>query len=306
LKTIQYIWWNIFTGYKEYLFVILDLITELNPYFKNPYIIWELLLPSYQPQYENLTLEQQELYLNQSIELWLKWVKNFCNEEKMKLVESEIDLKKIWNIPEYKDTCVDYEIPFYLAYIYWFYAKNPLESVKYYKIASASKNAPPWVKLMTAIMQWKGWDREKAYFMFLSLASSLWKDDEICEMVSQKFYDIWTEVFSGNIELSWNLIKNISEIRDEVFPKDVEWNIANTSCADYINKSTRELNLEYIERADKKYFEKNGEHSATAKQLFDEWYMDYLPIDFQQYDDYQMIYLYKEELWHYDYNLGNY
>jgi len=39
---------------------MIDLITELNPYFEHPYSIGQLLLPSHNERYENLSKEQQE------------------------------------------------------------------------------------------------------------------------------------------------------------------------------------------------------------------------------------------------------
>jgi len=51
---------------------MLDLITELNPYFEHPYIIGELLLPNYNYRYENLTQEEQNININQGIQIGLK------------------------------------------------------------------------------------------------------------------------------------------------------------------------------------------------------------------------------------------
>jgi hypothetical protein len=54
LQAIQYIGGNAVSAeYKKYLFVILDLITDLNPYFESPYIIGQLLLPDHNDRYEN-------------------------------------------------------------------------------------------------------------------------------------------------------------------------------------------------------------------------------------------------------------
>jgi hypothetical protein len=34
--------------------------------------------------------------------------------------------------------------------------------------------------------------------------------------------------------------------------------------------------------------------------------MDYLPIDFQQYEDYGIIYTFNEDVWNYDYKMWVY
>ena len=69
LQLIQYICGNVISSsYKNYLFNMIDIITELNPYYSQPYITWELLLPAYNARYENLTKKEIEKYQNQAIE----------------------------------------------------------------------------------------------------------------------------------------------------------------------------------------------------------------------------------------------
>jgi hypothetical protein len=48
---------------------MLDLITELNPFFEKPYIIGQLLLPSYNERYENLSNEKQIENIKQAEEI---------------------------------------------------------------------------------------------------------------------------------------------------------------------------------------------------------------------------------------------
>jgi hypothetical protein len=70
LRAIQYIGGNaIDSEYKKYLFVLLDLITELNPYFETPYTIGQLLLPSTNERYEDTTNEEQKINLGESLRL---------------------------------------------------------------------------------------------------------------------------------------------------------------------------------------------------------------------------------------------
>jgi hypothetical protein len=69
LQTIQYIGGNaISSEYKKFLFVILDLVTTLNPYFEHPYIIGMLLLPGNDYQFDgDDTKETEEKYTSQAI-----------------------------------------------------------------------------------------------------------------------------------------------------------------------------------------------------------------------------------------------
>jgi hypothetical protein len=164
---------------------------------------------------------------------------------------------------------------------------------------------------MAAIMSWKGWNREKSYFMFLNIAKFIETDDEVCLKFASDLEQVWAEVFiNKRVPLNWEILKNIWEARNKIFwefSKEKEEDVlSDTKCWNYLNKAIREINLEYIERANKVYEEKNWESSINAKQLFEDWYMNYLPIDFQQYEDYWIIYEYNKDTWNYDYRMWDY
>ena len=309
LKTIQYIGSNAFhSEYKKFLFAILDLVTELNPYFEKPYIIGQLLLPGYEEKYEFITKEEQKVHTKQAELIWLKWVKNFCNQEKIDLIENENNLLKIWNNKEYQNPCLSYKVPYYLAYIYYYYYNDPINSAKYYKISSANIDSLEWAKTMAAIMQWKWWNREKSFFMFLNLAKFVEPENEVCDIFSKELENIWIWVFiNKNISLNWELLKNIEIVRKKAFENlSEEEQTEESKCANYINKAVREINLEYIELANKKYFSEKNKNSINAKQLFKEWFLEYLPVDFQQNKDYWIIYKFNENIWNYDYDMWVY
>ncbi len=312
LETIQYIWWNALSSqYKKYLFAMLDLITYLNPYFENPYKIWMLLLPDYNPRYEEITENQSLVYVKQAEKIWLKWIKNFCDLKKIDAIKKQDNLQLIWSQEEYKNPCKSYEIPYFLAYVYYFHLKDPKQASTYYKIASANTNSIEWAKILAAIMKWKWWEREKAFLMFLSIWKSFdsW-DDKVCSEYALVLEKIWFQVFR-EWKLNSSIIRYLNESREKVFWKfdeTKEHDIKTDSeCATYVNKSIREMNLYYIEQANKKYKKDNLWVSAlNAKVLYDKKYIDYLPIDFQQYKDYWIIYEYNKDTGNFDYDLGNY
>jgi hypothetical protein len=161
---------------------------------------------------------------------------------------------------------------------------------------------------MAAIMPSKWWNREKSFFMFLTLANFLEPNNEVCNWFENELTNLWTWIFTTKeLKLDSTTLKNIENIRKESFDgQDDEPLLRDTQCSNYINKAIRELNLEYIDQADAKYQQDNWTHSWTAKELYELWYMDYLPIDFQQYEDYGIIYIYKESVWNYDYEMGRY
>lgn len=316
LQTVQYIWSNaISSNYKKFLYIIIDLITDLNPYFEHPYIVWALLLPDYNQRYENLTTDEQENYINQWEKLLLKWIDNFCDLKKIELIKNENDLIKIWSkdvSSPYKNPCKTYNIPYYLAYLYYYYKNDPINASIYYKISSANDDSLEWMKIMAAIMQWKWWNREKSYFMLLNLANFIDKTDKACNIFSKELENIWAWIFiQKSIALDENIIKNVEKARMKVF-----WNLdttneeeilSNTKCINYVNKAIRELNLAYIEKANNEFKKDHKWNPAlNAKWLFEDWYIKFLPTDFQQYDDYWIIYEYNKNTKNYDYKMWTY
>lgn len=312
LNTVQYIWDNaVWSEYKKYLYIMLDLITELNPYFEHPYIIWQLLIPSYNGRYENLDANEQEKNIKQWIDLWLKWVNNFCDMKKVQEIINENDLNKILNDEKYKNPCKTYSISYYLAYIYYFYNKNPLKSSDYYKVASANDNSVAWARIMASIMKWKWWDREKSILMFLNLAKEIEKNDTVCTDFSTQMEKKFNNIILWNEKLDYNLIINIEKLRKEIFEElnteNEETMLSDTKCKNFANKAIREINLLYIENWNKKFIlDNNWKSSLTAKELYEKKYIDYLPVDFQQYEDYWIIYIYNKDTWNFDYEMWKY
>lgn len=306
LQLIQYIWGNaINSSYKNYLFSMWDLITELNPFFEEPYITSMLLLPSYNQRYENLSKEIQEKYKNQAIEIWQKWIKNFCDLEKIKLIEKETNLEKLFKEEKYQNPCKNGEIAYNLAFIYYFYKKDFKNAVKYYKIASVSSGSPEAAKNLISIFEWKLWNREKSFFMFLNMANYSAKDNEICREFSGILQDIWKKTFEKKIFLNWEFFKNLEKIRKENLKKEENW-LSETSCENFLNKAIRELNLYYLEEANKNFKQKFWKNSSFPKDLKNAWFIDYIPKDYQQEKNYWIIYFFDPEIWVYDYKMGRY
>ncbi|MDD3145553.1 MAG: hypothetical protein PHV23_05595 [Candidatus Gracilibacteria bacterium] len=309
METIQYIGSNVFhSEYKKYLFSILDLVTELNPYFEKPYIIGQLLLPSYQKEYEIIDEKEQKGHTDEAIKIGLKGVTNFCDIEKIELIDKENDLLKIWNADIYKNPCLSYKVPYYLAYIYFFYKNDPINSAKYYKISSANSDSVEGAKTMSAIMQGKGGNREKSFFMFLNLAKFIEPENEVCNLLGNELESIGVDGFlTKKLEIDGSLLKKIENIRKVAFANVEQKELTDESkCTNYINKAIRELNLDYIERINDNFLKETGKNSFDAMELFNKGYLDYLPTDFQQYDDMGIIYKFNPDTNHYDYDMGRY
>lgn len=312
LKAVQYIGSNALASeYKKYLFEVLDLITDLNPYFEKPYIVGQLLIPSYNFRYETLSDEQQENYIDQWISLGLKWVANFCDNEKINRITAEDDLTKIWKDEKYKDPCKSYAPAYYLAYIYHFYRSDSLSASKYYKIAAANADSPEWAKTLAAIMQWKWWSRDKSTLMFLWLAKDIETSDQVCTTFATEMEKFYKTILSENIALNASIVSTLENTRNDIFwefseerEQELFW---DTKCESFVNKAIREINLSYIEQENVSFKrDHNGASARNAKALFDSWYMDFLPTDIQQYWEYGIIYEYDPKKWGYDYLMWSY
>lgn len=309
MSAIQYIWMNsVASEYKKYLYTLLNLVTDLNPNFSYPYTIGELLLSSYNDKFEITSKLDQTNYNSQSRNLWLKWISKLCDASKIKLIDSEYDLKKLWTDPKYLNPCLDPDIPYYLAYIYYYVYFDGAKASLYYKVTSANSDWPPWARIMAAIMQGKSWDREKSIMMFLSIAESLGSKNTIqCQDFSTKLRNDLFWIFWKKIKLNSTYIKSLNDYWKSLpkQPQDgsIYW---RTNCYKYLNKAIREINLTYLEENDKNFFNENNYHAYSAKELFDKNYISYLPIDSEWTKNVPINYFFNKDTWHWDVEVKNY
>lgn len=313
LKTVQYIGGNVIAGsYKKYLYTILDLITDLSPNFEQAYVIGQLLLPTSDENYENFELDEIAIHREQAKQLGLKGVEKFCDMEKVQLIFDENDLDKIENDTLYKNPCKSFRIPYYLAYIYYFYLDDGISASNYYKIAVAQDDAPSWARILAAIMQGKWGDREKSLFMFLSLAKSLSSEEDVCNYMTQALEDTYIYLADQQLPLTWEMIAAIEADSKKILPVLSEENennvLGDTQCSNYLAKAVREINLLYLDQADRAYVLANPDEKSayTPEKLLETGFISFIPTDYQQYTEewYGIIYSYQENIWSFDYEMG--
>ena len=160
-------------------------------------------------------------------------------------------------------------------------------------------------------MQWKGGDREKSLYMFLSLAENTSSDGEACGLLTSEVQAAYNYISSENLELNGQFIANIQAASELYLPTLSEENeqdvLADTQCTNFLAKAIREINLMYIEQADEKYvLDHPDEVSAmTPGKLYEEGYINFIPTDYQQYEDrdYGIIYRYNEDIGRFDYEM---
>ncbi len=302
LKSIQYIGSNAISAeYKKYLYSMINLITDLSPNFEKPYVIWTLLLPDYNYRYEKGSENEKNINLNikQWEQIWLKWIENFCDKKKLDLIKNEYNLIKIKTEEKYKNPCYSYQIPYNLAYVKFFYQNDWEKSSFYYKITSAIEKSPTGSTILAAIMQWKWWNREKSIIMFLNMINTKnlkWDEIGIYKAFATKI----NQILKWETPLNKQNLAILNTTLNKIFPKiegEKEKNVLlETDLKNYLRKAIRELNLFYVEKANEKFVKDNKKNAKSARELFDKKYLDYFPIDFQQYDDYGIAYVYDEKI----------
>lgn len=311
LQAIQYVWRNaVSSEYKMYFFEMMNLITELNPYFESPYVLGQLLLPSWSKSNPNEDFSEIEIgnHNTNARSLWQKWIENFCDIDTLEKIFKQEDLSKINTDDRYKNPCRSYLIPYHLAFIYFYYLKDYTQAANYYKVVTAQDDSPSWARTLAWIMQWRSWDRAVAIFMFLSLAQSASDNDEICSLLSSELETVYTYLRYEDISLTWEFIEEMEILRDELFPIDeesIEREFSNLECGNFLGRAIREFSLLYLEQADQLYREENlWVHSAgTPERLYESGFITFIPSDFQQWSDYKIIYRYDEDSERWDYKM---
>lgn len=91
---------------------MLDIITELNPYFESPYIIGQLLLPTYNIRYDDFSEEERMKHIKQGEYIGLKGMKFLCDTNKVDAIIQEDNFQKLSEKSNLKNPCKTVSIPF--------------------------------------------------------------------------------------------------------------------------------------------------------------------------------------------------
>lgn len=309
LKAVQYIGSNVLSeAYKKYLYTLLNLVTDIDPYFTKAYVIGQLLLPEDRP---HVSEELHALYNSQAIKLGKKGIKASCDLEKIERISQESNLQKLLNSEIYVNPCIDYKIPYYQAFTQYFYLKNYEEAAKYYKVVSAQNDAPNGARTLTAIMTGRAWSRETSIKMFLSLAQNIQDSDESCKMLSTELKTAYQILSSQKIWVPADLVKELNIIAKSYTPeltiKNENEIFQKTKCVNYLLKSIRELNLLYLEEGMQRYLTDGWDLDIITKELLlSKGYIKLIPEDYQRYSDANqwIIYFYDQEAQRFDYTMS--
>lgn len=169
IDLIQYIGdntrWNVFT---TFINPLISRITDLHPYFSNPYILALLLSPSVDKEradYEaNKKISEAALLIGQ------KGMERNCDQEKIKEIQKRELAKDLWDDIHLRDPCRDGMLPYYSAYVAANIGKPDLAE-SYYKLASMNIDAPQVSRFLSLLSRAQEWDRLSAAKRFLAIGT---------------------------------------------------------------------------------------------------------------------------------------
>jgi hypothetical protein len=103
--------------------------------------------------------------------------------------------------------------------------------------------------------------------MFLSLAQNTQSTDQSCIALSTELTQVYNTLKSNNIPLQGELVREIELYSSSLLPKLSEENeqelLDDTECTNFLAKAIREINLMYLEQADKKYVQDNPDQVSA-------------------------------------------
>lgn len=167
IQMIQYIGFDLFREYYTWFYDNIDIITDVSPYWEEPYIFWQLLLPI--NKHSDITLNTKITSRDEAINIWEKGVSFLCNE---------ID-------------CKDYRIGSYLWFNYYQYIHDLKNSNKYYHLAANSDNAPAILKQMPAIITSKFWEHIKSAIMRYQQADTIDDSDQKVYLLNKALSEVF-------------------------------------------------------------------------------------------------------------------
>ena len=235
----------------------------------------------------------------------------------MKRIE---EIGKFYNLDELlskqdlKEPCTDAMIPYYLAYVSYWNNNDPKEASLWYRVTSMHEAAPRGARIMSAIMQGKTGNREKAIIMFLSLAEEMSPDEKsLCHVATNELKNLLVPAFEKGAKLTPDFLRQVEQVRAATKKslgekqEEIEKTDISSYCSSYFDKSVREMNLAFIQEADARYFADKKKHARNAKELLEKGYINYLPHDYQKGNgDYEVIYVYNEKTQGWDFEMGEY
>ena len=159
IDLIQYIGDNTRNNlFLDFLYPLIDKISDLHPHFIAPYNLSTLLAPNVDK--ESPTYEKNKALAEHALRIGENGLKQTCDQDKITLIAKTEIGSDFWEKNELKNPCKDGMLPYYTAYV----AERLGEKKKaefYYKIASLNHDAPEVSRFLMLLAQANDGDRSR-------------------------------------------------------------------------------------------------------------------------------------------------
>ena len=206
LSSIQYVGRVLQSHQADYLYEMLDNITNLSPYFDYAYEFWQLIIPIWKEMEERVWEDMVRNSWEEAIKLGEKWKEFNCDQEKIEEIRN-LQEEEFYQIvegdtgryQELKNPCRDYNIVYNLAFNYFHYLWDRESSATNYKIASFNEDSPDMAPSMVSIVAWRYGQHIQSMQLWVNrYITSLEKIES--NQLSQSEYEMYEEQMMDSIE----------------------------------------------------------------------------------------------------------
>ena len=161
LGSIQYVGESLTKFKAKGLYGYLQNLTTFSPYWTEPYVFGELLIPITDTYRKSISASGDiQTSYHQAIGIGEKGVYFNCDQQKVsqildlpneEFVKAVTTHNKIWD--KLKNPCSNYRIPYLHAFNRFYYLKDANQAYKYYKISAFNEDAPKAALNMAGVVQ---------------------------------------------------------------------------------------------------------------------------------------------------------
>ncbi len=284
IQDIQYLASFRNTYEAKQLYTELNYVTNLSPYRPGIYTLWLLVIPAGTRSTKDLNFLEKLQNWKDTVKLWEKWIFFNCDKQKIKNILSlptdkylQFAYAKTWDFyAKNSNPCKTQELPQQLWFNYFFYLKDLPNTIKYYKLAGFFHNALPGVIWMVAVANWMLWEHEKAMYLLLTKAASMY--NKLQNTTSEKEKKVLQDMLNWTIkraqaELNYYLVWKADTTHPEC-NKNYECLVKNWYIAQQIKnllEECRKIYNPYKIRSFDDLFSKNISYSIENAKCFLLW-----------------------------------
>jgi len=197
--------------FEEDLYVYLDMLSDLQPYWEYPYVLGESLLPRQRADAVFVWSWDLDISWENAIAYGEKWVGFLCDDGWLDWWNmSEKEFMKLW-IEKWDKWlswgCQSASLPHNLAFVYYHYLWDAINAVRYYRLEALSTGFSNASLMMSAIVMWNVWEHQKSAMMWFEkfeMEMSLWNEEKLVQKYLNKaLFEMSLSWIEDAVELAW-------------------------------------------------------------------------------------------------------